>query len=376
MNGDKENSVILEIIGEYGRIDRKWLKLHYGTFIGLVIFSFLVECVLGPILYFLGYSSIPLHSYLLKYIAAPFTVNLLLIAAGHIVMRSRSLKQIVKVYTVSLLFVAACFVLSAVHNMFDTLYFVFAVPVLMTVVYGDYALTTAVFAVGTAAKLTAELFVKWDPDIPSPLQNGMDTINLIIATCILLAFYFACIIVIRFEREKNTASIEKEIERFKMRRKLITDELTQVYNRTALRSAFQDMEEDDKPGIYVLAMMDMDNFKTLNDTLGHQKGDENLREFGAILKNSCGNALPVRFGGDEFCVLFKNVSAQEAANICAGVQRRLKEHSMAKYGIPVSVSVGIAAYKRRMPASQLIRNSDAALYKAKESRGSIYIFEE
>ncbi|MDD4421525.1 MAG: GGDEF domain-containing protein [Eubacteriales bacterium] len=256
------------------------------------------------------------------------------------------------------------------------LYFIFAVPVLLTVIYSDYILTTITSAAGIAAKTLSELFIVWDPNKYRPLDSVLNTFNFIISTCILVAFLITCLIVIRFEREKNTASIQKEIERFKMRRKLLTDELTQVYNRTALRSAFQDMENDKSSSSYVFVMMDMDNFKSLNDTLGHHKGDDSLKIFGSILKKHCGDAVPIRFGGDEFCVLFKNKSIQQVRESCGNIQNELRDCCATQSGEPLTVSVGIARYDKGMTAAQLLKNSDIALYKAKEHRDTICVYEQ
>ncbi|MHC1695575.1 MAG: GGDEF domain-containing protein [Eubacteriales bacterium] len=247
---------------------------------------------------------------------------------------------------------------------------------LLTVVYSDYILTTITAVTGIAAKVLSELFIVWDPNKYRPMDSELNTFNFIISNCILIAFLITCLIVIRFEREKNTASIQKEIERFKMRRKLLTDELTQVYNRTALRTAFQDMENDNTSNSYVFVMMDMDNFKTLNDTLGHHKGDDSLKVFGGILKKHCGDAVPIRFGGDEFCVLFKNKSIQQVRKSCESIQRELRESCATQSGEPLTVSVGIASYDKGLTAAQLLKNSDIALYKAKETRDTICVYEQ
>lgn len=376
MNEDNRSMVITEIVNEYGRIDKRWLKLHYSTSVFLVLFGFLVECALGALVFIEGYSSITSSVYIIKYIMIPFCMNLTLLLAGFIVLRHPKIKQGIKVYTISLLFVGVCFVLLTVHSMFNVLYFIFAVPVLLTVVYSDYILTTITAVVGIFAKVLSELFIEWDPHKYRPLHNELDTFNFIISICILVAFLAVCIIVIRFEREKNSASIQKEIERFKMRKRLVTDELTQIYNRTALRTAFQDMECDKTQNNYIFVMMDMDNFKTINDTLGHHKGDDSLKVFGGILRQNCGDAVPIRFGGDEFCMLFKNKSLRQVTESCKNIQKELRESCRTLTGEPLTVSIGIASYSKGMTASQLLKNSDIALYKAKEHRDTVCVYEQ
>lgn len=376
MDGINENSIILEIESEYKRINKNWMRLHYNTFVGLVLFGSTVECMLGMTLFAIGYVEIPLIKYIIKYMAAPLLFNLIFILTGVWAMHSPRFRQPVKLYFISLLFVGVCFVFYSVHSIFNSLYLIFTLPILLTVIYGDYILTTVTALFSIAAKTVSEVFVNWDPDKIHPFDSTVCLTDFSISICILLAFYIACIVVIRFEREKNTASIQKEVERYQMQQKLITDKLTKIYNRTALRSAFQNMEADAAQTAYLFVMIDLDNFKQLNDTLGHDEGDEYLKEFGRILKRNCQDAIPFRFGGDEFCILFKNKTMNETLNICRRIQSDLKESAVCQTSISQTASIGVARYQRPMSSTQLLRNTDAALYQAKEAKNCISIFEE
>jgi diguanylate cyclase len=246
---------------------------------------------------------------------------------------------------------------------------------LLTVVYGDYTLTTITSFVAIVLKVIADLSIRWDPKKASPLLDRFAFTNFLISICVLFAFYMACIVVIRFERAKISASIQKEIERHQMQLKLLTDELTGIYNRTALRSAFQRMEEDQSGTSYAFIMIDLDNFKKLNDTLGHDRGDQCLREFGKVLKRRCADGAVFRFGGDEFCVLFQNQTTSEIKLICEKIQNDLRKSALNQSGILLTASFGIARYKPQMSARELLQNADAALYHSKKSRDAVCIYE-
>lgn len=375
MNEINETSIISEIESEYRRIDTNWLSLHYNTFALLVFFGVLVECVLGISLYLSGYIEISLERYILKYIAVPFFTNLFLLLAGTILIHLPQLSQSTKTYFVSLLFVGVCFVFYSAHIIFDSLFLIFTLPILLTVVYGDYTLTTITSFVAICLKVVADLYVRWDPKMASPLADRFTITNFLISLCVLFAFYMACIVVIRFERAKISASIQKEIERHQMQLRLLTDELTGIYNRTALRSAFQRMEEDEDSTSYAFIMIDLDNFKKLNDTLGHDKGDQCLREFGNVLKKRCAGGAVFRFGGDEFCVLFQNQTTEQIKLICEKIQDDLHKSALNQSGILLTASFGIARYKPQMSARELLQNADAALYHSKKSRDAVCIYE-
>jgi len=375
VNEINETSIISEIESEYRRIDTSWLSLHYNTFALLVFFGVLVECVLGISLYLSGYIEISLGRYVLKYIAVPFFTNLFLLLAGTLLIHMPRLSQSTKTYFVSLLFVGVCFVFYSAHIIFNSLFLIFTLPILLTVVYGDYTLTTITSFVAICLKIVADLYVRWDPKMGNPLVDRFASTNFLISLCVLFAFYMACIVVIRFERAKISASIQKEIERHQMQLRLLTDELTGIYNRTALRSAFQRMEEDADSTSYAFIMIDLDNFKKLNDTLGHDKGDQCLREFGNVLKKRCTGGAVFRFGGDEFCVLFQNQTTEQIKLICEKIQDDLHRSTLNQSGILLTASFGIARYKPQMSARELLQNADAALYHSKKSRDAVCIYE-
>jgi diguanylate cyclase len=124
--------------------------------------------------------------------------------------------------------------------------------------------------------------------------------------------------------------------------------------------------------------MDLDNFKMLNDTLGHQYGDQCLSEFGNILKRNClDGSTPFRYGGDEFCILMKNIETDNALNMCKNIQYDLKNYMISEStNIHLAVSIGIAHHKKGMSPTQLVKNADLALYRSKASHSSIFIWDE
>jgi diguanylate cyclase (GGDEF)-like protein len=112
--------------------------------------------------------------------------------------------------------------------------------------------------------------------------------------------------------------------------------------------------------------LDVDNFKTINDSLGHQRGDEVLRMIGSTLKSitriedSC-----FRYGGDEFCVILANCREDQAQTIFVDrLNEKLKQGAN-----PVSLSSGIAQTgpNEYVDAHELIRAADKKMYSAKQA---------
>jgi diguanylate cyclase len=342
-----EDNCISDIEKEYERIDGKWLKVHYKVSIGLVIFAFIIECIMAVVLYYLDQINTTIPRYIFKYLIFPSLCNGLSLIIGYLTMKSIHIKQSSKFYIISLEYVVICFTLFTIHSIFASLSFIFAIPIVLTTVYSNYRLTivTAISSIGVL--FLSELFITWDPDKISIFNNDMRFINFVIEICILIAFFAICLVTIGYEKEKNVASIHKEYERYELRKKLQLDDLTKINNRRALKSAFHSIEEDEYDNLYVLVMIDIDNFKLLNDTHGHLEGDECLIQFSNILKSYCEYGIPYRFGGDEFCILFKNIKIEMVIDICKGIQTNFEDWmTQNQVNIPLSASFGIAEYSK------------------------------
>ncbi len=166
-----------------------------------------------------------------------------------------------------------------------------------------------------------------------------------------------------------------------VRRLAMTDELTGLPNRyrfsTALRLALDGDHGVD--GGIALLVLDLDRFKELNDTLGHDVGDRLLTEIGARLRASLpsGN-LVARLGGDEFAILVTGdgptlaVAKNTAAQVRAALDRPVQLGGMS---LPVDASVGIAmAPAHGADAETLLRRADVAMYHAKTSQSGCEIY--
>ena len=118
-----------------------------------------------------------------------------------------------------------------------------------------------------------------------------------------------------------------------------------------------------------LLIMDLDNFKVINDTFGHGAGDEAIREIGNIIKTSFQKTDIVgRIGGEEFAVVLKNASLEEA-KLVAEKFRETVATGIVFYGgqeISLTVSIGVAAMHDDVnDIEDILKRADDALYRAK-----------
>jgi len=152
----------------------------------------------------------------------------------------------------------------------------------------------------------------------------------------------------------------------------VTDELTGLYNRRYferhLSILLQKAQEQDRD--MALMLIDMDYFKSVNDTYGHDTGDAVLREFADRLRrNIRGVDLACRFGGEEFVILMPDTDFRQAQGIAERVRAAVAEKGFeAGNGRPlkVTVSVGMALNEHQTDTPELLlKRADVALYRAK-----------
>lgn len=149
------------------------------------------------------------------------------------------------------------------------------------------------------------------------------------------------------------------------------DALTGLYNRETARSLIEEQLEKQKGQTHALFMIDLDNFKELNDCKGHLYGDAVLMDFGKHLKEIFHkDTIMARYGGDEFLIFIENVGTGDAA--LAQAKRILNAAQQvsctAESAFQLSSSVGVALYPQHGSAyDQLFRSADIALYQAKQA---------
>jgi diguanylate cyclase (GGDEF)-like protein/PAS domain S-box-containing protein len=117
-----------------------------------------------------------------------------------------------------------------------------------------------------------------------------------------------------------------------------------------------------------VAIGDIDNFKTVNDTFGHQIGDEVLKQLARFMrKNLRRTDYVARWGGEEFTVLMLETDLDEAAELLDRLRAGIATHPIAAIGGPVTLSFGVAEYAKSDSADALLKRVDDALYQSKQS---------
>ncbi|MCT7374661.1 putative bifunctional diguanylate cyclase/phosphodiesterase [Chelativorans salis] len=161
------------------------------------------------------------------------------------------------------------------------------------------------------------------------------------------------------------------------------DLLTGLPNRLLLRKHLEEMYTSAggriARGSRALMCLDLDNFKNVNDTLGHPAGDALLREVATRITNLVSqNGMVARLGGDEFVIILSNIGVEDAAALAGSLVEAIgKPYELEDHQVVVGTSIGIAfAPDAAGDPDSLLKDADLALYRAKDDgRGTYRFFE-
>lgn len=160
-----------------------------------------------------------------------------------------------------------------------------------------------------------------------------------------------------------------------LRAEAVTDPLTGLYNRRYLMERFREEKSRAIRNRHMLAaiMMDIDKFKRVNDTYGHDAGDVVLRELARVTRSVVrAEDIVSRYGGEEFCVLLPETSLSDARHVVERLRAAIEAHQMPEEaGVQgITVSAGMALLDASDPGEELFSRADLAMYEVKHRGGN------
>jgi len=173
-----------------------------------------------------------------------------------------------------------------------------------------------------------------------------------------------------FSKQKKIEYKNIELNEINEKLKILSikDELTGLYNRRKLEELLQDEYQKAKRynHVFSVVLLDLDDFKKINDNYGHQVGDQVLKEVSKILLDTirkvdyCG-----RWGGEEFLILLPDTKLDAAVTLAQRVRKEIEGYSIPKVDNLTS-SFGVSVYSPGKEIKDIIKEADEALYRAKE----------
>ncbi|MEC0225902.1 GGDEF domain-containing protein [Paenibacillus alba] len=150
-----------------------------------------------------------------------------------------------------------------------------------------------------------------------------------------------------------------------------TDALTDLYNHITFHEYLDELIQQNEAGQFCIhiAVLDIDNFKKVNDTYGHRAGDAVLKSVSSTLKNRVGlNDFVARYGGEEFAIIFTEKDTDEVFELLERIRWQISQMKYEElHGQSVTISIGLSEYRPGISKESLFAGADQSLYTAKKT---------
>ena len=170
------------------------------------------------------------------------------------------------------------------------------------------------------------------------------------------------IVIVQFERQAKQLNEMGE----ELTLAVNTDPLTEIRNRRYLIEYLENQLSQDEKKKHCAVLIDLDLFKSVNDTYGHVFGDNVLKHFAYAVKTNIGeNDLIARFGGEEFMILFDTDNIETVMMVMKRIRKSYSEFSEKEKGKEFTFSAGVVVYGSGNSITEIFTTADKRLYKAK-----------
>lgn len=176
------------------------------------------------------------------------------------------------------------------------------------------------------------------------------------------------------EKEHQLLLLNKELEEkvkartSQLKDMAIRDGMTGLYNHEFIHRYLRNLLESEGSDKQLLvAILDIDNFKKVNDTFGHQVGDQVIKNVASVLKTAVRSSDMVgRYGGEEFLIVFNNLDYDKCISVCERIRVEIEGKCISEIENNVTVSIGATPYRMESPES-IIKRADRLMYQAKRN---------
>ena len=354
-------------------------KLHKRIILAFVtgwIFVTMIELVMGFVLEYTGVVR-NMGNYLFRYVTLPAVTDGLIIAITLLIASSDKVAAVVKNYAYCISLVMMVTVLTTVHNYFYIVSALYLATMFCSCIFLDKKLLRFTSILSLVCILLTIPAADW---YEGRTETDLERLkNILIMTVLMVVCYMIADILVAALLERENIFSRLRNDKANLERKVRIDGLTGLLNHTSfyedLENSLRDLRQQKRP--FMVAMIDIDNFKIINDTYGHNMGDDILRLVARTMYEESGSdATSFRYGGDEFAMIFFSDDTQLAYSILENIRNHIVDESanFSKY-IRVNLSIGLYQVSDpKMSGDDAFRRADEALYEAKrQGKGCVVI---
>lgn len=348
------------------KINERW---RYNIFNICVVFA-LIGSIAEIVIYLIDSHTrilfLPDYLYRLRFIYIPSSLNLIVIVITYRCIHSKKMSDKAKNIWSCILIYFLCANTQFIHYVYGPLLMLPVISIFFSVIFGNRKLTCSIAAasllsLGGATLVSANELRKGDPQLLS--DTGLAALVIIVAligSSLMISYVNE-----QFQSIANSKTREKILIE-----ELHLDALMGIYNRMALTekldSCISANFEDDQ---MQLLLIDIDNFKNVNDTYGHLSGDNVLIKLSETIRHYTNhNITAYRYGGEEIVIIMQSTTLEEAFSLAQDIRNTFAS-IVFDFDEPIKVtfSGGLATLHRGQDANSWIKAADDALYISKSS---------
>ncbi len=252
------------------------------------------------------------------------------------------------------------------HSYFDAAACCLCIPIMVSSVYESKKVLrrAALMSLASLTICAAVTFYFSRPGDKQLLPNCLIALTMIITS------YMISSIIIMLEQETALKSKHSDMQCQTLEQQIQRDQMTGLFNQSAFYKRLQIAAEGSaKNGTdLVLAVIDLDNFKRVNDNYGHERGNEVLVELARGMEKYCAATDNIcRYGGDEFAIIFNNRNLADSLEIVKNISDYIQNAKFEFMEESISFSCGLCSYKNEYTYLQFFNAADKAVYAAKKA---------
>lgn len=360
---------------EYAYTKWRTKLLHINIYVAL--FAFLIELMMFFVLRNFNLILQPIPVYFTFFLVIPTIANLLIIIVGDIITLHVPKNSMYINYIPIVQLATICTVLASIHNIFSITLCFFTFPLFMTAVFADKKMlrhmTILCFSLLTFTLLYRKLAIY------KPANDTYFYAEAIVAYFVTLATSIASEVLINFQIDKINIIKQGYLCQVEMQDKLYRDQKTGLFGQSIFYETLNHMvnEVNRSEKDLLLAIIDIDDFKKINDTYGHLKGDQIINNLAETLKKVFySNQFVSRFGGEEFAIIFTDYELDKAIALLEQLRVTFERQSYEYIKDTVTISIGIAKWQTGWTAEQLFEAADSSMYISKhQGKNQISVFD-
>lgn len=304
------------------------------------------------------------NKYMWLCVVLPIVVNFTAHFCARYAINTLSLRESAKDSLIVYAALATSIVVSISHREFIITSCAFIFPVILSTFFNNRKLLNQCTLIFVLSSLETAFILYTEGKMDLTMQLNM---------VILFGFVFICYlcagIAIDFS-EKSQKTIEKhEADNELLRHGMLHDSMTGLYNHRAFHSILEKAMEDYRVNMrkVCLAVIDIDDFKKVNDTYGHGYGDAVIVKLANIINKHCKDYKACRYGGEEFAIVFYDINIDEAKGIVEEILKEFSEYKFVFTSDRFTFSCGISQYDGLKAKDEMFSEADDNMYAAKRN---------